>query len=368
LEKLRNGQKAMTQTTIRFLPAAALVALIAPWTVLGQSGATQVFRFLPTITRAQAQEIAIAISTITGMTTRDDFAKGVLSVQGTRDGTADQLKLGAWLFAGLNKSAPVAADAVVHEYRLADGTGDVVRLFYLDRGQTVEELREFVGMLRNIPDLPQAFTSNTIKALAVRGKPALMAWADWVVNEAGKTRPAPRPHSESPQYLMPADPGLAPNENVARIFYFANAPTLLDFQEASALIRVLADVKRAYTFNTAHAFAVRGTAAQLALAEWLFHELDQPAHPNPSHKSDVYNYRVPDPENGVAVRVFYLPNIQMIQEFDRIALSLSSAAKIRRVFTFSSQRAIAVRGTTDQVAATERLLAESDPADFPKAP
>jgi len=353
----------MTRMTIRFLPAAALVALIAPWTILGQSGATQAFRFLPTITRPQTEEIASTIGTITGMTTRNDFAKGVLSVQGT----PEQLKLGAWLFAGLNKSAPVAADTAVHEYRPADGTGEAVRLFYLDRGQTVEELREFVGMLRNIPDLPRAFTSNTIKALAVRGTPALMAWADWVVNEAGKTRPAPRQHSESPQYLMPADPGLAPNENVARIFYFANAPTLLDFQEASALIRVLADVQRAYTFNTAHAFAVRGTSDQLALAEWLFNELDQPAHPNPSHKSDVYNSRVADRENAVAVRVFYLPNIQMVQEFDRIALSVSSGANVRRVFTFSSQRAIAVRGTTDQVAATERLLADSDPADFPKA-
>ena len=181
--------------TIRYLPAAALVALIAPWTVLGQTGATEVFRFFPTCARAQTEEIANTINTITGMTVRDDFARGVLSVQGT----PDQLKLGAWLFAGLNKSAPVAADAAVHEYRLTDGTGDAVRLFFLDRGQTVQELSEFVGMVRNIPDLPRAFTSNAIKALALRGTSDQMAWADWIVNEAGKTRPAPRQHSASPQ-------------------------------------------------------------------------------------------------------------------------------------------------------------------------
>ena len=38
--------------------------------------------------------------------------------------------------------------------------------------------------------------------------------------------------------------------------------------------------------------------------------------------------------------------------------------RIERINT--SPRAIAVRGTTDQIAATERLLAEFDPADFPK--
>jgi hypothetical protein len=111
---------------------------------------------------------------------------------------------------------------------------------------------------------------------------------------------------------------------------------------------------------------VRGTSDQLALTEWLFNELHQPAHPNPSHKSDVYNYRGADREDGVSVRVFYLPHIQAVQEFQRMAFKVRSEAKIRRVFTFTSPRAIAVRGTADQIAATERLLAESDPADFPK--
>jgi hypothetical protein len=353
----------MTQMKIRFLPAAAMVALIAPRMVPGQTVDARAFRFLPNTSRAQTEEIGMSITTITGMTSRDDFAKGVLSLQGT----PDQLKLGAWLFAGLNKSAPVAADAAVHEYRLADGTGDVVRLFYLDRGQTVEELREFVGMLMNIPDLPRSFTSNAIKAVALRGTSDQIALADWLVNELGKTKPAPRQHSASPEYLLPAALSLAPNENVVRIFYFANTPAILDFPEVAALIQTLADFQRVYRYDSARALAVRGISGQLALTEWLFNELDQPAHPNPSHKSDVYNYRVADRENALAVRVFYLPHIQAVQEFDRIASNVGSEGKIRRVFTFSSQRAIAVRGTTDQMAATERLLAESDPADFPKA-
>jgi hypothetical protein len=354
----------MTQMTIRFLPAAALVALIAPLTVLGQTGTTQVFRFLPTCTRQQTEEIGMTISTITGMTIRDDFAKGLLSVQGT----PDQIKLGAWLFAGLNKSAPVAADAALHEYRLAHGTDNVVRLFFLDRGQTVQELREFLSMLRSIADLPRAFTCNAIKAVALRGTSNQMALADWLVNELAKTKPAPRQHSASPEYLLPAAPSPGPNKNVTRIFYFANTPAILDFPEVAALIQTLADFQRVDRYDSLRALAVRGTSDQLALTEWLFNELDQQTHPNPSHKSDVYTYRVADRENGVAVRVFYLPHIQTVQEFDSIAVKVSREEKIRRVFTFTSQRAIAVRGTTDQIAATERLLGELDPADFPKAP
>lgn len=352
----------MTRMTIRFLPAVALVAPIATWTVLGQTSTTQVFQFLPTITRPQTEEIAIAISTITGMPFRDDFAKGVLSVQGT----PDQLKLGAWVFAGLNKSAPVAADAAVHEYRLTDGTDNVVRLFFLDRGQTVQELREFVTMLRSIADLPRAFTSNAIKAVALRGTSDQMALADWLVNELAKSKPAPRQHSASSEYLLPAAPSPASNENVTRIFYFANTPAILDFVEVAALIQTLADFRGVYPYYSLRALGVRGTSDQLALTEWLFNELDQPAHPNPSHRSDVYNYRAADREDGVAVRVFYLPHIEAVQEFQRIAFNVSSETRTRRVFTFTSRRAIAVRGTTDQIAATARLLAESDPADFAK--
>ena len=353
----------MTQMTIRFLPAAALVALIAPRMLPGQTGAAQAFRFLPNTSRTQTEEIGMAITTITGMTSRDDFAKGLLSVQGT----PDQLKLGAWLFARLNKSAPVAADEAVHEYRLADGTHNVVRLFFLDRGQTDQELREFLSMLRSIADLPRAFTCNSIKAVALRGTSNQMALADWLVNELAKTKPAPRQHSASPEYLLPAALSPGPNENVVRIFYFANTPAILDFPEVAFLIQTLADFQRVDRYDSLHALAVRGSSDQLALTEWLFNELDQPTHPNPSHKSDVYTYRVADRENGVAVRVFYLPHIQNVQEFDRIAIKVRDEEKIRRVFTFTSQRAIAVRGTTDQLAATERLLAESDPADFPKA-
>jgi hypothetical protein len=313
----------MIRMTIRFLPAAALVALIAPWTVLGQIGTTQVFRFFPTCTRQQTEEIAIAISTITGMTVKDDFAKGVLSVQGT----SDQITLGVWLFLGLNQSAPVAADVAVHEYRLADGTDNVVRLFFLDRGQTVQELREFVTMLRSIADLPRAFTSNAIKAVALRGTSAQMALADWLVNELAKSKPAPRQHSESPEYLLPVAPSPTPNENVMRIFYFGNTPAILDFPEVAALIQTLADFRRIDRYDSLRALAVRGTSDQLALTEWLFNELDQPAHPNPSHKSDVYNYRVADREDGVAVRVFYLPHIQAVQEFQRIAANVMQQGK-----------------------------------------
>jgi hypothetical protein len=167
--------------------------------------------------------------------------------------------------------------------------------------------------------------------------------------------------------LLPAAPSHAPNENVTRIFYFANTPAILDFPEVAALIQTLADFRQVFPYNSPRALAVRGTSDQLALTEWLFNELDQPAHPNPSHKSDVYTYRVADRENGVAVRVFYLPHIQNVQELNRIAIKVMDEEKIRRVFPFTSQRAIAVRGSTDQMAATERLLEGSDPADFPKA-
>jgi hypothetical protein len=265
---------------------------------------------------------------------------------------------------GLNQSAPVTADVAVHEYRLADGMNNVVRLFFLDRGQTVQELGEFVTMLRSIADLPRAFTSNAIKAVALRGTSDQMALADWLVNELANSKPAPRRHSESPEYF-PVAPSPTPNENLTRIFYFANTPAILDFAEMAALIQTLADFRGVYPYYSLRALGVRGTSDQLALTEWLFNELDQPAHPNPSHKSDVYNYRVADREDGVAVRVFYLPHIEAVQEFQRIAFNVSSETRTRRVFTFTSPRAIAVRGTMDQIAATERLLAESDPADFP---
>lgn len=62
----------------------------------------------------------------------------------------------------------------------------------------------------------------------------------------------------------------------------------------------------------------------------------------------------------MVVRTFYLRNLTTPQELQEIATILRSVTDIRRVFTYNAQNIIMVRGTVDQVALAEKLVADLD--------
>ena len=66
-----------------------------------------------------------------------------------------------------------------------------------------------------------------------------------------------------------------------------------------------------------------------------------------------------DYEDMVA-RVFYVPNVSSVQEFQEIANVIRSVVEVRRVATINAGHAMLVRGTADQVALVEKLLHDLD--------
>jgi len=344
-----------------------LITVLAALTVVGPQAAAQpatdlVLHFAHTDSDKSQQEIGTLIRTISDKDITVNLAPGTLTVHGT----ADQLGLAQWLFVGLDRSTPVPADSAMHQFTLPDGSENVVRLFYLDRGQTVQQFQELATMVRTVIEIRRVFTYNDAKAIAFRGTADQMAMTDWMIGDIEKAAAGPRPHSVSRQYLLPSDPSDRRNENVTQIFYLANTPTVQDFQEVATLMRTIAEIRRVFTYNTPRAIAVRGTADQLAFANWLFNELDQPTHGAQGHASALYNFPDPSREGAGATRVFYLQHMATPQEFQQIATAIRTSAQIRRVFTWNEARGLALRGTLDQIELAEQLLKDLDPADFPK--
>jgi len=62
-----------------------------------------------------------------------------------------------------------------------------------------------------------------------------------------------------------------------RLFFFTHDYTPEDLQEMIHLIRTTTDIQRMFPCAARTAIALRGNAAQIALAEWLFHQLGAPA-------------------------------------------------------------------------------------------
>ena len=127
-------------------------------------------------------------------------------------------------------------------------------------------------------------------------------------------------------------------------------------------IRTIADIRRVFTYNEPRIFVTRGTAEQNVLAKWLVQQMDQPAVGQPGamtgQSSPVYEYQNSDDAANI-VRIFYLRS-PTVQDFQQNATDIRVKTGIRRVFTYNAPRAMAVRGTVDQVAMADRMVKDLD--------
>jgi hypothetical protein len=73
--------------------------------------------------------------------------------------------------------------------------------------------------------------------------------------------------------------GKAPDggADLVRVFYLTHDEKQKNTQEIVNLIRTTTDIQRIFPYAARRAIALRGNAAQIALAEWLFHQLGAPA-------------------------------------------------------------------------------------------
>src|SRR4051812_45201102 len=69
---------------------------------------------------------------------------------------------------------------------------------------------------------------------------------------------------------------LPTEEYVDRVFECAHAQTVQQMREITMAIRQVTDVRQVLPDDARKTLKVRGTARQIAFAEWLFYELDKP--------------------------------------------------------------------------------------------
>jgi hypothetical protein len=87
---------------------------------------------------------------------------------------------------------------------------------------------------------------------------------------------------------------------VVRVFYVMHAETPREIQELATTVRSISGIFRLFTYSASRAMALRGTADQMAIAEWLFNDLDKQRQ-NPG----AHEYRLASGGDDI-VRVFYL--------------------------------------------------------------
>lgn len=241
---------------------------------------------------------------------------------------------------------------------------NVDRVFHFTHSESPQDVQEIATVVRSLSEVQQA--SAAPDSLALRGTAAQIEMAEWLLHDLDNAPVPPPPQQPAAAHeFRPA----GATDDVVRVFYLDNIPTVQQFQEIATAVSATTDIRRLFTYYAPRAVAVRGTADQVAMAAWLFNEMDKPAlAPTPAQRSQSLasqEYRLPTGTENV-VRVFYLPHLATIQEFQELVTLVRSLTDDRRVFTYWPPRAVATRGTADQIALTEWLYKQLDrPSDQP---
>jgi hypothetical protein len=231
------------------------------------------------------------------------------------------------------------------EYRSPTGD-DVVRVNYLPAVKGAMQMQEMLTVLRTVADIAKVFNYTARQALVIRAKSNDMAFAEWIVAQLNV--PADRRPAGSPLVY----PNPTPYNMVARVNYLANINGPRNTQQLLTVLRTVGDIAKIFNITSLNVLTLRASEADIARAEWLIQELDQPADARPAG-TQVYRSATGDD----VTRVFFLTNATEQQLTDAVT-AVRTDAKIRKVFFTASPAAVVVRGTTDQVEAAVQSLAQ----------
>lgn len=273
-----------------------------------------------------------------------DQGQKALSVRGT----ASQIAIAEFLFTELDRQT--VPDSVAQEFRASNDADDVVRLFFLHNASTVQDFQEVATTVRTIAEIRRVFTYNNHRVLAVRGTADQIAAAEFLVHELDQPADAKRVNSREIQMI---DTSRVPATQV-QVYYLPYAATVQQFQEVATMIRTVAEIRRVFTYNSSRALIARGTPDQMALAGWFIAELGKPVTAGTA--SQKYTYPDVYHDGGNMVRIFYVKDTPTVGAFQQFATQVRTSTKMRMVFTYNESRALAVRGTEAQLAATEQML------------
>jgi len=134
--------------------------------------------------------------------------------------------------------------------------------------------------------------------------------------------------------------------------------TAQEVEEMAGAVRAIADMPQAAPEADGRSLSLGGTADQIALAEWLLNQLDQPASPRHDSTAHDYTAAARDP----AVRVFHFAHVTATLDYEEMVTAIHVVSNVPRFYPNWAQRAVVARGTAEDM---ERIQWMADELDQP---
>jgi type II secretory pathway component GspD/PulD (secretin) len=301
-----------------------------------------VFHFTSSQTQQNLQEAATIVRTVaTVPQVSIDGEHATLTYQGP----AASVLMARWILTQLDTPGN---ESSVLEYR-SPSADDVVRVDFLANVGQAQPMQEMLTVLRTVADIARVFNYTARRAMVIRAKSADMAFAEWLVEQLNL--PADAKLDATPRVYPGVTPNMGRFAAVARVNYLTNISGPQTTQEVLTILRMVGDIAKVFNYTSLHALAIRASESDMARAEWLIQELNEP--PGPGAGTQVYQ----TPGADDITRIFFLTNATP-QGLQAALTAIRTELNIRHTFSMTKPAAIVVRGTASQIEAAVQIMAQ----------
>jgi hypothetical protein len=222
-----------------------------------------------------------------------------------------------------------------------------VRLLYLTHPQTPSSLQDIVNALRTLPEMTKLFPYSPQNAVVMRGTDSEAAMTEWLFHQLDV--PAGVQPVQNPATHQYVSPGAA--NDVVQVLFLAHPWGPQGVQQMTNTLRVIPQLTKVFPCMATGAVSLRGPAATVALAAWLFSQLHQV--PQASSLSPR-QFQMPGGADDVT-QVFYLTPAITAEALKSIVTAIRTALNLP-VFPDDIWNAVTLRGTAAQIASADLLI------------
>jgi len=149
-------------------------------------------------------------------------------------------------------------------------------------------------------------------------------------------------------------------KTVMGTYHFTTQQTAQGWKEAATIVRTVASVPQVSADIPTATLTFDGPAEAVDFAEWLLPQIDKATGDEAFHE-----YGLPSGDVG---RVLFIPDIQTPQAMQELLTILRTVADVQKIFSFTSNHALVLRGPAWQVAFAAWIVDEANPGSRQKDP
>src|ERR1017187_2937270 len=228
----------------------------------------------------------------------------------------------------------------------------VTGTYHFTSPQTQQSLNEAVTILRSVAAVQQVSVDAATGVFTFSGSAEGANFAAWILPQIDKAAGDNAHH----EYRLPSG-------DIGRVNFVPNVQKAQPMQELLTILRTVGDVQKIFTFTSNQAIILRGPDWEVAFAEWIIDQINQPIAQKPDTTPREFSVGGPDYRGmGHGARVNLLAGMTSPKQMQELLTVLRTVGDIQKIFSYSNSHALVLRGGDTDLQRAEWIIQQLDQA------